>query len=284
MKKLMLLAVFGFGLLVLTLGAAVYFSASIARAAIERGGTFALGVPTTLESLDLGLFAGRLDLTNLTVANPPGSDQSSFLQLDEATFEVSLESLSSDLVEAPLLSLSGLHLSLERKHGRTNYQPILEHLQALQSPESGSEPETEEPAPEGEQKQFVIHEVLITNVTAHLVLLPQGGKLTEVRVTIPEIRLQELGHGGASLPEIIGELTQALLAAVVEAGGQDLPLAMLTDLKAGLGTLEELSMDLGQGASSEIERYGEELGGELGKQLGQEAGKQLESQLKSLFD
>ena len=284
MKKLLLLAAFGLGLLVLVLGGALYFSGSIARTAVERGGTFALGVPTTLESLDLGLFAGRLDLGNLTVANPAGFDQPSFLQLDEAAFEVSLESLSSNLVEAPLLSLNGLHLSLERKNGRTNYQPILERLQALQGPESAPEPESDEPAPEGEQKQFVIHEVLITNVTAHLALIPQGGKLTEVKVTIPELRLQELGHGGASLPEIIGELTQALLAAVVEAGGQDLPLAMLTDLKAGLGSLEELSMDLGEGASSEIQRYGEELGGELGKQLGEGAGKELESQLKSLFD
>lgn len=289
MKKLLIVAALGLGLLLLVLGVAVFYAGSIAKQAVERGGTFALGVPTTLDSVELGLFSGHLGLDELIVENPKSFDAPHFLRLQQADLDVSLESLSSDLVEVQLLSIHGLALTLERKGGRTNYEPILERLQSLQSPgsETAPEPETEAPDPDGSQKKFVIREVVITDVSARIALLPQGGSLTEVKVTIPELRIKDLGHGGASLPEVIGELTRALLSAVVEAGGDDLPAAVLGDLVKGLGSRAGLDFDLGQGFKTEVERLGEALGEDLGKELGrqlEDASEALGAEIKQLFD
>lgn len=56
----------------LLLGAVIafLFIDSIAKQAIERGGFYALGVETELDSTDIGLFSGQFRLDVLHVANP----------------------------------------------------------------------------------------------------------------------------------------------------------------------------------------------------------------------
>src|SRR5687767_9294603 len=71
---------------------------SIARKAIEKGGTYALGVDTKLAKADIGLFAGTTELGGLTVANPPGFEATPFLSLGHAELAVTLGSLQSDVI------------------------------------------------------------------------------------------------------------------------------------------------------------------------------------------
>ena len=293
MKKLLLVAALGLGLLVLLVGVGIYFAGSIAKTAIERGGTYALGVPTTLESADLGLFSGRFGLHQLDVANPKGFSAPSFLRLSDARFEVELASLSSDLVEAPLLTLDGLEVTLVKRDGQTNYARILERLEELQAEDdaggSGGQGEGgEEQAPsEGSTKKFVIREVAITNVVAHIDMVPQGGKLTQFTVNIPEIRLENVGQDGESLSQIVGELTQVLLAAIAQSGGGILPDEIIGDLQQGLGSLKAQAFELTQEVTARAELLGAELSEELGaeaEELLDSATKQVDKELKKLFE
>ena len=83
MKKLAILV----GGLVIVLVAVVVIAFvsidAIARAGIERGATFALGVPTTLGSANIGILSGEFTMSGLDVTNPEGFDGDYFLQLDE---------------------------------------------------------------------------------------------------------------------------------------------------------------------------------------------------------
>jgi hypothetical protein len=272
LKRIALIGLVGLVLL----GAAGWFFASrVARVAVERAGTHALGVETRLGELDLGILSGELDLGELSVANPPGFDKPHFLTLSSGRFEVSLGTLTSSRVEAPLLELSGLELSLEKREGRTNYGAILEHLEGV----TGGGAETKEPE-EGGGKSFLLHEVVLRDVSAHVDLLPAGGELTVVDVTLPELRLHGIGEGGAPLSAIVGEIVQALLAAVVEAGAGRIPDAILADLRSELAELgldaqelEELIEGLGspgalEGASKKVEEAVKDAGGVLDKVLG----------------
>lgn len=272
LKRIALIALVGLMLLV---GAGWFFASRVARVAVERAGTRALGVETRLAHLDLGILSGELDLGELSVANPAGFTAPNFLSLSKGRFEVSLGTLTSDRVEAPLLELSGLELSLEKRAGRTNYGAILEHLEKM----SGGGAETEEPK-EGGGKSFLLHEVVLRDVRAHVDLLPQGGELTVVDVTLPELRLHDIGEGGAPLSAIVGEIVQALLAAVVEAGAGRIPDEVLSELRSRLAdlsidaeALEEIIEGIGGpgglgGASGKVEEAIKDAGGKLDKILG----------------
>ena len=92
---------------------------AIAKTAIERGSTYALGVKTTLSKADIGIFSGEFSLTGLDVDNPPGFDQEHFVELGEGKVSVSLGTLRAQIVELPLLALSDITMTLEKKGGRT---------------------------------------------------------------------------------------------------------------------------------------------------------------------
>ena len=66
---------------------------AIARAAIERGSTYALGVPTTLGSANIGFLSGEFTMKDLDVANPDEFDGEYFFQLDEGFLAVSLSAV-----------------------------------------------------------------------------------------------------------------------------------------------------------------------------------------------
>ena len=53
----------------------------LAKMGIEKGSTYALGVDTTVDSVDIGILAGRSELSGLTVSNPKGFQTSHFLSL-----------------------------------------------------------------------------------------------------------------------------------------------------------------------------------------------------------
>ena len=60
----------------------VYLSlGSIVKTAVQKGGTHALGVETTLSSASVNLFGGDLGLNELAVRNPPGFEEEYFLQM-----------------------------------------------------------------------------------------------------------------------------------------------------------------------------------------------------------
>lgn len=265
-------------LVVVALLVAILFVDRVAKSAIENGGTYALGVETTLDEADVSLLGGRFALSELEVANPPGFTSPQFLRLGSGKLEVSLSSLNSDRVEIPSLVLDGLTLSLERKDGQANYDAILKSLERFGSGDGGKAPKEPDTGP---QKSYVIREVVLNDIRAEVQLLPVGGELTKTTVTIPTIRLKNVGDDGQSMSELFAAILDGVLRAVIESGADTLPKELLKDLKKKLP-------DLGKEAQAfqrELEKSLGDLGekaGELGKDLGEKAGKALDDAKKGL--
>ena len=253
-------------LVVAALIAAVLGIDAIARTAVEKGGTYALGVDTKLAKADIGLFQGTTELGGLTVANPPGFETTPFLGLGHAELAVTLSSLRGDVVEVPLFSLSDVAILLQKREGKTNYGVILDNLKRF---ESGQPPPEQEPQPKGEGKRFVIRKIEITNVSADIDLLPIGGEATRAKVTIPSITLENVGtaEGGASVSEIVSKVVKALLQATLEAGGKVVGPELLADLKGKLNDLGLEAIHIGGDVQSEIEKVSPELGKQAGEVL-----------------
>jgi len=263
-------------LLVAVVGIFVYID-SIAKAAIERGATYALGVETTLGSADVGILSGEFAMRGLEVDNPDGFDGDHFLRIERGDVEVNLASLWQDTVELPLLALRGVDMKLERTPAGANYQVILDNLKRFESNQSKA------PAPSDESgRTFVIREVLISDVNVEVDLLPIGGQLNRVEVAIDEIRLTNLGSEGVSMSQLTDVIIQAILAAVVQ-NATDLPTDLINDLGGGLAGLTGLGFDATFKVGGEVTALAGDVLGEVtktvggaGEHVGKEIGKALE--------
>lgn len=254
---------------------------SIARVAVERGASGALGVKTTLKSADVGVFGGTFAMSGLRVENPPGFTDNPFLTLEDGDAAVSLGTLRKDTIELPHLRLTGIGMAIDRREGNSNYGVILEHVKGDRAP--SSEPTSKE------GKNYIIREVTIRDVSVRASFAPLGGEPMVVTIPIKEIALKDVGsEKPLSLSEIAGVIVQAVMSAVVENGGGLLPDDLLKDLDGALsrlGSLSELGVDvtteLGEQAKQLLDNVGS-VGEEAGKAAG-EVGKTLEGIGKNLF-
>jgi len=275
MKKLAIL-VGGLVILLVAVVAVVFVSIdAIARAAIERGSTYALGVPTTLGSADIGILSGEFTMKDLDVANPDGFDGDYFFQLDEGFVAVSLGSLRQDTVEIPTLALTGVRMNLQKKGGRANYTVITENLKRLESGETAGE-ERNRAEEDGERgKNFMIHEIVIRDVHVTVDVLPIGGELTRIEIPIEEVRLTEIGSETLTTAEVTSRVIKMILAAVVK-NGATLPADLVDDLGGALRGLADLgNIDITQIA--DIAGATDQLGKEI-----ENAGKSVDEVLKGL--
>jgi len=209
---------------------------SIFKAAVEQGGTYALGVKTTLASADVQLTQGKVSMSGLNVANPDGYKSDKFFGLGTGSVQVALPTVNQPVIEVPMLNLSDIRVNLEKSGGKANYKLILDNLARLGS---GS---TEPKPAGGSEKKFIINEVDIRNVVVHVDLIPEGGTLTQVDVPIEQIQLKDVGTASKGLPagELAKVIVNAVLAVAAEKGGGLIPADVLGDLQSQLAQLGDL--------------------------------------------
>jgi hypothetical protein len=238
-------------------------------------------VETRLAEASIGLTSGQFGLEGLTVANPPGFELPSFLELRSAHLELPLSKLLEDEITIPALTLEGIVLDLERNASGTNYGLILENLERFESTETP--PVEEEPTEPG--KTFTLQRLVIRDVRATVNLLPAGGDLTKLSLAIPEIAVEDVGTG-MTLSQISAVVVKLLIQAAIQSGGGVLPADLLADLKGRMEGLEDIAHEQLQSELGKLEdslqEQAEKLGPEAQKAL-EEASKQLGGQLEGLL-
>jgi hypothetical protein len=281
LKRLALLGIVGVLLVaVLGVGGVLMYMDSIAKAAIERGGTYALGVDVRLGSADIQPLAGRFDMHSFSVANPQGFGTEKFMKLDDGGVAVTLGSLRSDIVELGELKLTSLNMQLMQDGRKSNYGVILDNLKRFESSGTAKEPSS------GSGKKFVIREVDLSGITVHVGMAQLGGS---VPIKIDRIQLKNVGTAGdpVSMAELVAVLLKAVLRSAVEHGGGLIPADMLGDLQGALAQLStENVQKIVEGMAGETAAEAvRQLQGQLGDQA-KELDKKLQSEtnkLKSLL-
>ena len=230
------------GLTVVLIFGFLFYLDGIAQAAIERGSTYALGVDTTIDSARIGLVSGSFRVAGLEVANPPGFEDPRFLHVNKARLDLQTSSLRKPTVIVPLFAIDGLEVDLDKQRGKANYEVILDNLAKFESEEP-------EPAPEADAspgKRFVIQEVVIRDLLAHVRVVERGG-VPQVDLLVPEVRLRDPGGGQAMTPaQVTNLLVKTVLASIAKAGA-GLPGGVANALSKSLGKLSSVSVDLPDG-------------------------------------
>ncbi|MEO1716621.1 MAG: hypothetical protein AAFR76_05870 [Planctomycetota bacterium] len=255
MKKIKLLLGLG-GVLVLLLVIAVLagflYINQIAKTGVEKGATYALDVPTTLDNADIKLFGGEFGLSGLTVSNPEGYDTPHFLKLGDGAASVDFSTIQQDTVEIPSLVLENIDIYLDKEKGKANYEVILDNLKRFESADSSDDTTDAPPAdPDAPTKKYVIRKVEVRNVTAHVEFLPLAGDLARTTVVVPEIILEDVGEKDpVTVAKLTNVLIKAIFASVINVGSDVLPAGLIDGLNAGLGGLTDLaSAGIGMGVN-----------------------------------
>ncbi|MFG0247081.1 MAG: hypothetical protein ACF8MF_13610 [Phycisphaerales bacterium JB052] len=257
----------------------------IAKEAIERGGTYAMQVDTTVESVDVNITGGTASMSGLNIANPAGFDTEHFMHLGGSDASVDLNTIRSGTIVMPSITLSGIDVILDKGGNPSNYNTILESLKRFENKTDGGS----EPQPTGEAGQgtkLIITSLKLQDINIRVANMP-GLSLAvgDVAVNIPEIELRDVGkEESMTTAEVINLVVKTVLAAAVEAGGGIIPSDVLGELGNGLAGLESLS-DLGIEAISEL-KLDEALGGvqEQIDQVSEDVQKQVDEATKELED
>ena len=300
MKRLMKVLV-GAGVVLLILVVGVFFWINqLAKAGIERGATYALGVDTTVDKASIGVFSGQFGLGGLRVANPQPFSPAAFLKLGEGDVSVTMGSLMRGQVEVPRVTLSNVELTLEYNGDLGNYDVILENLQGPGTDDPSPAPPEPDTGDEEPGKKFIVREIVIENVVVNTDFKLVGDKSTKMTFNIPKIELHDVGSdsgGGVVLSQLSGTVIQAVLEAVVQQGADVLPDLVIGSLDAGLDGLGKLGDQIAVEGAKVVKDIGEnvekglkEVGGEVEKgvdEVGEAVegvGKDLEKGLNQLFE
>ncbi len=232
-----------FGALLLLMVAAVaavwFYFDTIAKTGIERGTSYATGVPTAVDSVSLGLLSGKFGVSGLKVGNPSGYAAPHFFALRKVRVEmpVNLDTLSRDTIRVPLIEFDGIDLYVEKGKSGANYDAILKNLQRLgassKSADTGAAPAS---------KNLIIEQLVIKDIAAHLNVTTLPGESGKFDVNIPEIRLSNISSkdgGGVVISELTSIVTNAVLRAVME-NGIGLPTELIGDLRGELARLGKI--------------------------------------------
>lgn len=231
---------------------------SLAKSAIEKGGTFALGVRTSCDNVSLGILDGTLAVDGLTIENPAAGGYKTpyLLKTGHVDLQVLPKTILRDTVEVTKFEVLGAELYLEQGAGRSNASIVLDNLQRL---DTGSK------KPSAEGKKVRLDKIVIRDVIAHVQIFPIGGdQAPDLTVKVPLIELKDVASDqdqGLVIGDVAARVLPAILAAILNEGADTLP----ADFREGLGNeLTKTVKALGDGAAN----LTRQVGGKVGELLG----------------
>lgn len=224
------------------------YADSAVKMGIEKGGSAALPVGVKVGDVDLSILRGRLALHELKVENPEGYKHEHLLELKDGSVDVSLGSLLGDTVKIKHIKLDGTVLVLEQKDLLNNN--VKDIIKALPKEE---EAETE---PAGPGKKLHIDELVISNTTVKVKLLPLPGKVDTIPLPLSTITMKDLGSdNNLNTAKLVRTILTALFKGIAEKGKGVLPDDLMNGITGELGVL--------MGKGQEILKEGAEAGKKL---------------------
>lgn len=259
MKRILLVLVV---VVLVVLGSAWFYLDRIAQAAVERGGTRALGVAVRVDSMALSPLSGRLGMDGFRVANPGGfSDQPAF-QLGSGQVGVRLGSLFEDVIDIPEIRLDGLRVRLERNERGINLERLLANLDGGGGGTGGDAGAQAGGAP----VRVLVRHLRIAGAGADVDLGPGFGERGRFELELPTIELRDIGAGGegVTVEQLIERVTRAVISRIEEAGARQLPDRIRRELRQRLdherqAIESEVEQELGKEKKKLRDKAGDEL-------------------------
>jgi hypothetical protein len=239
------------GLLVLILALALVFKLygnQLIRTGIIAGSQKALQVGVRLESIDLKVIGGKVDLKNMEIDNPKGYKNPTFLKLGHAYIDLDMPTLMSDTVEITTVQLEDINLVIEQNGTTNNLKDILNNLPKSETAKSESKP-----SEKGAGKNLRIKVLEINNVNVEAKLLPIPGRADQIKLPPINIRLENVGTDEKiDMSGLIKQIITEISKGIAEKGKDVLPMDMIGSITDELSKQGEQLLKTGQEAGQQL--------------------------------
>ena len=218
-KKNMILRIISwiFAVLIVLIIIAVVQINPIAKSLIVNAGSAQTGVQISLDSINISLLRGRVEIRNLIVDNPEGYSSDHAILLGTVNAEIDPWSLLGSKLIIHELTLKNINVNFETKLLTNNISAILDNVNSKigSSEKSGT---SEKSSTDEEGKKMQIDYLVVENVGAHLVLSGVSTEGAGVAVTIQPMRDLGRGNDGITPGELIARVLTAFLTDSQEQG------------------------------------------------------------------
>ena len=195
---------------------------------IEQGfrriGSWLVGTPVELESFSSSLFAGSVEISNLTVGNPEGYHAPHIFSLRRIFVDLEPLSLFTEKIVVEEITIEGMRVDFESKITETNLGVIQENVNRKlgaagadrKTPES---PDTPGDGGEKPQKQLVIRKLEVRDYSASI-----SAKMLKSSLVLPlvPVSMTDVGEGrpiGETVSGLFGSVASSVSSAVTKSGG-----------------------------------------------------------------
>ena len=227
MKKFLLGAVAL--ILLLLVGGVAYLYLSLntlVKKAVETVGPAITRTDVTLASASLSPLSGIGKLSGFVVGNPKGYSAPYALRLGSISLSVDKETLLKDPIVVNSIVIRDPQLALIGTPGGTNLQEIMRNIKSYgaskekpATPAASASPSSTSATEKSESKKFLVKSVVISGAKVDVVLGAFGQSVNQA-LTLPEIRLQNLGSDGKGLSasQISEQILTPLINAAIDEG------------------------------------------------------------------
>lgn len=243
------------------------FGGQLLGKGVEKGGTMALGTPTTVGGASLNVLSGNVGLKDLQVKNPAGFEADHAFKVGSIDVQTDLGSLTSDTIVIDEILIASPVITVEINQNGTNLGALMDRLGKAEEPSTPTEPK------EG-GKKMKIGKLVIEAAEVNLVqslLLKKPATLT-----LPTLTMENVGED-VSMAELIEKVLGLIMTAVSEAqvDGQlkgllkgKIPGDLKKQLDGAVGDLTKQLKGLGDNLPEGLGESADKLADELNKGLG----------------
>lgn len=197
---------------------------ALVKTGVETIGPKVLGVPVTLEEVDISLLSGgtamRASLNELIIKNPDGYETDYAFSLPNIRVRVDRNSVLTDTVIIEEVLIEGPAITFEGSLLGSNLGDIQDNVKRNTHSESEEEAEESvEKHDDGEEseKNVVIKRLTMKGAKINLSLF--GGQSEAIPLTLPDFELRDIGKesGGTSFQKASAKIFDAIYAAIIKA-------------------------------------------------------------------
>ena len=201
---------------------------ALVKGGIETMAPQVLGVPVTLEDVDIALLSGknmRAGLTQLVINNPEGYETASAVSLPDIRVHVDRNSLLTDTVIVEEMLIVAPAITFEWSLRGSNLGTIQENVKRnTRSGPGGNGREKGEKHEEKEEFDKTIHikKVVVKDAIINVSFI--GGQSEVTQLPLPDLELRDIGNpsGGTTFSQasavIFDEIYGAIIKAVMKSG------------------------------------------------------------------
>lgn len=230
----------------------------IVKSTVESQGTEQLHVPTTLESVSLGLFSGTVNLSNLAVGSPKGFSAPQMLSLGGLAVDTGgLMKLRNEPIHVSSIRIDQPKLVIEQANGKLNFKELMDGLPS--NPDKNAPPSTSS----GKQSVRLIIDDLTVNGATVVIRPGLPGLQQEISLQIPQIDVKNIGNAdgaenGAAIKDVVSTVITQMTAKAADSN--QLPPEVQALLSGNLGAIRD---KLTASAQAQLNKVATQLQGKI---------------------